>query len=136
MPTQSFVVLAQQARAAQTWTSSSVTIPSTVTFVRIFANISLAEKLSTGLKMDLEVQRSTDSGVTWSDGIGAHEPPVCGFGWTSYGPGGYPGGPKGGPDNPDPSVGFDPQAYKGQLFRAVAKLTQPLTVGMTIDITT
>lgn len=133
MPTQNFVVLAQQSRSGD-HTSSSRQIPPSVTYVLITANIALADKLSTGLTMELEVQRSADNGVTWSDGIGSNPPPVCGIGWTSYGPGGYTG--KSGVANPDPSVGFNPQVFIGQLFRAVVHIPQPLTLGCTISVTT
>jgi hypothetical protein len=123
-------VVSQALRQADVYTSPSFSIPATISFIRLYANISLADKLSVGLQCSLDFQRSTDNGQTWV--------PANGSGWTSYGPDGYHAiGKDGTPiDNPDPSVAFNPQAYLGQLFRVVLTLPQPLTLGATVEITT
>lgn len=124
--TTNIVVLAQQSRQG-TFVSAPVSIPTTITGIRIYANIALADKLSDGLTMSLNVERSEDAGVTWLD--------LAGFGWTSYGAAGYPAG-KDGIVNPDPSLSFSPLPFLGQLFRVTTVIPQPLTVGATIALTT
>lgn len=126
MPTVNTVVLTQQSRQG-TFVSNPVTVPSNVIGIRIYANIALADKLSVGLTMSLNVERSEDSGATWLD--------LAGFGWTSYGPAGYPAG-KDGIVNPDPSISFSPTPFLGQLFRVTTVIPQPLTVGATVALTT
>lgn len=123
-------ILAQQVRQANTYTSSNFSIPANILFLRLFANIGLLDKLSTGLTCDLDVQRSLDGSTNWISTVG--------FGWTSYGPSGYHAiGKDGNPiDNPDPSCGLDPQAYLGFQWRVVITIPQALTLGASVEITT
>lgn len=126
MPVQSTVLLTQAVRSGQQITAP-ITIPPSVSRIKLIANIALADKLSVGRQMSLDCQRSSDGGANWTS--------VAGFGWTSYGPAGYPAG-KDGITNPDPSLIFNPSIFIGQQFRLVAQIPQPLTVGLTADITT
>jgi hypothetical protein len=124
------VVLAQSVRQPGQYISGQFTIPASVSFVRLYANIGEADKLSTALFCDLELYRLTD-GVNWQD--------RGGFGWTSYGPDGYHTiGKDGTPiDNPDPSLGYHVEpgddAYQ---FRMILSLPQPLTLGATVGVMT
>jgi hypothetical protein len=123
-------VIAQSVRQPGQYVSGTFAIPASITFVRLFANIGLADKLSTGLFCDLMLQSATD-GVTFQDREG--------FGWGSYGPDGYHViGKDGTPiDNPDPSLGH--HVVPGDdtaLFRLVLTLPQALTLGATVSVTT
>lgn len=129
--TTSTEVLAQQLRPAGIYTSGAFNIPASITQLRLFANIGLADKLAVGELCDLELQRSVDGGVSFQD--------FSGFGWTSYGPDGYHVIDKfGNPiDNPDPSLGYQPEAgASANQFRLVLSIPQPLTLGATVQITT
>lgn len=126
MAVQSTVLLAQASRQG-TFTTSTIIIPPAVLRIKLICNIALADKLAVGLQMSMDCQRSTDGGANWTS--------VAGITWTSYGPAGYPAG-KDGVVNPDPSLSFNPSIFIGQQFRLVAVIPQPLSVGLTADITT
>ncbi len=115
---------------AGSYLSLPFTVPPSVSLLRLYANIGLSDKLSTGLTCAMDVQHSTDGGASYGPLIGAE--------WTSYGPEGYHRVDKfGNPiDNPDPSTGFNPTAYVGDLFRVAISFPQPLTIGDTVAITT
>lgn len=129
MPTTNTVVLAQQTRQG-TFTSNAFTIPANILRLTLTANIALADKLATGLTLDLDVQHSVDGTTNWQS--------VVGFGWTSYGPAGYHViGKDGTPiDNPDPSLSFSPKTFLGDSYRLVASIPNTVTAGLTVSITT
>lgn len=128
MAVQAVQVLAPAVRQG-TLISASVTIPAAVSWINVIANVLLADKLADGLTFAVDIQRSVDGVTGWQT--------VAGFGWTSYGPAGYPASPKGTyPANPDPAVAFNPSVYVGQHFRLVAEVPQPLSLGLTVEITT
>jgi hypothetical protein len=126
MPIQTTQIAAPAVRQG-VFTSPTFSIPAGILNLKLSANLLLADKLAVGLTFDLDVQHSPDSGATWRS--------ACGFGWTSYGPGGIPNG-IGGSTTPDPYVAFAPIAFLGQPFRLVATVAQPLSIGLTVDITT
>src|SRR5262245_26038610 len=105
----------------------------------MIATIALADKLTGTLQGDgsvlggktltLDVERSSDGGTNWLH--------TAGFGWTSYGAGGYHVIDKNGVavDNPDPDLSFNPTAYIGNLFRLKMTAPQTITFGGTIEVT-
>jgi len=120
MPTQDFVVLSPAVRQGQI-TSPSVQSPANILGIRFTLNLLLADKLATGLTASLHVEHSVDGSTNWL--------PVCGFGWTSYGPAGFR-------TNPDPFLTFKPTAFPSEFFRAILDVPQSLSVGATITVTT
>ena len=120
MPTQNVILVASGARQG-TFVSGAVQAPPTILGVRFILTLRLVDKLAVGLTASLHIERSLDGVTDWL--------PVAGFGWTSYGPGGYK-------DNPDPSLSFNPQGFPDQFFRVVLDLPQSLIVGATVAITT
>lgn len=122
MATASNQVFAPTLLQPNTYTSGLFTLPSTITSVKISANLQLADKLAVGKTLEVHIYISPDGGTTF--------PTEVGFGWTSYGPGGFTD--RNG-TNPDPSVSFNPSVYAGQQAKIVMILPQALTVGATVD---
>jgi hypothetical protein len=123
-------VLASATRGPGTFTTPTFTIPANILYLSLSVNVSLADKLSVGKSLTLDVQHSSDGGTTWSS--------LIGVGWSSWGPGGFHMVDKNGVaiDNPDPSCSLGPQQYIGDTFRIVVTLPQALTFGATVAVTT
>jgi hypothetical protein len=128
MATINAVSIAPSLRPANTYTfSPAQPIPAKVTAARFTIPIALSDKLAVGKTFSWAFQVSADSGQTW-DLVNAGA-------WASYGPGGHPAD-EFGPANPDPFIEINLSAYAGQLLRGRLVLPQPLTAGVTINLTT